>query len=117
MVYNCPCGSDECNKIWCNNNWLTCKNCGNSNHEDYFYDCYTIHCDDDSNRDEIICSNCMSSKSICIECNNIFDHNDINIILFDSSECYCADCVSVNKFAQALSRLNEDERLNVINSI
>lgn len=82
---NCPCGSDNCTKTWCFNNWLQCRICGDADHEDHFYGSGLFHIPiqtpsnyddyDTSNRDPIICGSCMINNFFCIKCRKLKPKN------------------------------------------
>ena len=116
MSYNCACGSDSCNKNWCINRWLTCMLCGDSNHEDHFYDSYTIHCDDYS-KTKIICRHCMTGHRVCIQCKTLYTNDDRSVVELSTNECYCTSCIGDNVFLQSLTWLDENDRNRVLDDV
>ncbi len=111
---DCPCGNDDCTKDWCANNWLQCRQCGHANHEDHFYDSYTISCDDESNRDSIICRSCMQGKFFCVKCkklrskDKLFAHHDLR-------DGICKTCLYYYEdFIKLFRDLDDEQRLDLI---
>ena len=111
---SCPCGNDACNDIWCFNNWLQCRRCGVADHEDFFLDHFIISCDDESNRDKIICRSCMGGNFFCIKCKRLLV-NDKLFGRLDRDSGICKKCLHhYEPFIKLFSELDDEARLELI---
>ena len=116
---NCPCGSDNCSRKWCRNNWLQCRKCGHAGHEDHFYDSFRIphDYDDNSNRDPIICKSCMYDNFFCVKCKKLLPTDD-SFSVSDEQLGICKGCIHEYKdFIKLFFDLDDSARLDLINDV